>query len=239
MLQSVIFDVDGTLVDSVDLHARAWQDAFAAFGYQFSGAEIRSQIGKGADQLLAFFLSPAELEKDGGPIEHYRGAVFKKRHLKRVHAFPEVRALFQRIIADGNRIALASSCKQDELEIYKRIAGIADLVQSHTTSDDAERSKPHPDIFEAALRQLPGTAAADAVAVGDTPYDAEAAGKAGIRTIGLLSGGFAEADLLAAGCIEIYHDPADLLARYESSVLAVGSRTPANDLDVPSSRVRS
>ena len=134
--------------------------------------------------------------------------------------FPGVRELFERIKADGLRIALASSAKKEELERYKEIAGIADLVDAETSSDDAEKSKPHPDIFEAALERLEGVAADEAIAVGDTPYDAEAAGKAGIRTIGLLCGGWPEAELREAGCVAIYRDPADLLRQYDRSPLA-------------------
>jgi phosphoglycolate phosphatase-like HAD superfamily hydrolase len=127
--------------------------------------------------------------------------------------------LFERIKADGKRIALASSAKGDELEKYKKIANIADLVDAETSSDDAEQSKPHPDIFEAALERLGQISPERVVVIGDTPYDAEAAGKAGLRTIGVLCGGFPEADLRAAGCIAIYRDPADLLARYDTSPL--------------------
>jgi beta-phosphoglucomutase-like phosphatase (HAD superfamily) len=119
-------------------------------------------------------------------------------------------------------VALASSAKADEIETYKRIARIEDLVADETTSDDVERSKPHPDVFLAALEQLGQVRPTDAIAVGDTPYDAEAAGKAGLATIGLLCGGFPETDLRAAGCVAIYQDPADLLARFDASPLAAG-----------------
>jgi phosphoglycolate phosphatase-like HAD superfamily hydrolase len=103
----------------------------------------------------------------------------------------------------------------------KRVAGIEDLVDVETSADDAEKSKPHPDIFEATVSRL-GIAPADVVVVGDTPYDAEAAEGAGLRTVGLLCGGFTEADLRKAGCIAIYRDPADLLAHYYKSPLWAG-----------------
>ena len=138
----------------------------------------------------------------------------------RVRAFPKVRELFQRVRADGKRIALASSAKGDELEAYKEIAHIEDLVEEETSKDDAERSKPHPDIFEAALEKLGDLKPGEAVVVGDTPYDAEAAGKLGLKTVGVLCGGFPEAELRAAGCVAIYRDPADLLARYAESPLS-------------------
>jgi HAD superfamily hydrolase (TIGR01509 family) len=220
MPKAVIFDVDGTLVDSVDLHAQAWHDAFAEFGHDIDASVIRGQIGKGGDQLMPVFLSDAELRAQGADIDHRRAALFKERYIGKVTAFPGVRDLFQRILRDGQQVALASSSKKDELDIYKRIAAIDDLVDANTTSDDAEKSKPHPDIFQAALERLSGVAPADAMVVGDTPYDAEAAGKIGLRTIGLLCGGFPEADLRNAGCIAIFRDPADLLARYDHSPLA-------------------
>ena len=220
MPQAVIFDVDGTLVDSVDLHAKAWQDAFRDYGHDIAFADIRGQIGKGGDQLMPVFLDKDELETRGEELEAHRGRILKERYLSHVRAFPDVRALFERLRADGVRVALASSAKEDELAVYKKIADIDDLIDKQTSSDDAEKSKPHPDIFLAALKRLGEMAPADALVVGDAPYDAEAAGKAGLRTIGLLCGGFPEESLRQAGCIAIYRDPADLLARYDGSPLA-------------------
>jgi HAD superfamily hydrolase (TIGR01509 family) len=220
MPKAVIFDVDGTLVDSVDQHAQAWQDAFRDFGHDVGFLAIRGQIGKGGDQLMPVFLSEEELEEFGEELEEYRGQLFKREYLSRVKGFPAVRELFQRVKDEGLRIALASSAKEDELKTYKKIADIEDLVEEETSSDDAEKSKPHPDIFEAALERLGDMNPSEAVVVGDTPFDAEAAGKAGLKTVGLLSGGFPEADLRAAGCVRIYRDPADLLANYDASPLA-------------------
>jgi phosphoglycolate phosphatase-like HAD superfamily hydrolase len=128
--------------------------------------------------------------------------------------------LFQRIKRDHKRIALASSAKSEELEIYKKITQITSLIESDTSSQDADKSKPHPDIFEAALRRLPGITLGQVIVVGDTPYDAEAAAKANLQTIGLLCGGWREKHLRQAGCIAIYKNPADLLARYDNSPLA-------------------
>ena len=222
MPKAVIFDVDGTLVDSVDLHAKAWQDAFAEFGHEIAHGELRGQIGKGGDELMPMFLSPDELKQRGKALESRRSEILKERYLGRITAFPQVRALFERIRQDGTKIILASSAKSDELATYKKIAHIADLVDAETSSDDAEKSKPHPDIFEAALATIPGLDAADALVVGDTPYDAEAATKANLRVVGVLCGGFAEAGLREAGCIAIYADPEQLLAQYADSPLAPG-----------------
>jgi HAD superfamily hydrolase (TIGR01549 family) len=218
MIKAIIFDVDGTLVDSVDQHAAAWQRAFAHFGYETDFAAIRSQIGKGGDQLMPVFLSKEEVERRGKEIEDYRKALFQREYLPHVRGFPKVRDLFKRILADGKRIALASSAKGDELMAYKKAADIVDLVDEETSSDDAERSKPHPDIFEAALARLELRSGC-AIVVGDSPYDAEAAGKAGMKTIGVLCGGFPEADLRKAGAAQIFRDPADLLANYDRSLI--------------------
>jgi HAD superfamily hydrolase (TIGR01509 family) len=223
MIRAVIFDVDGTLIDSVDLHARAWQQALAHFGHQESYEVVRHQIGKGGDQLLPVFLSPQQLEDYGEELEKYRGELYRGEYMHRAQPFPRVRELFIRLRNAGLQIALASSAKGEELKFYKEILEISDLIQAKTSADDAERSKPHPDIFEAALEKLDDLSPEQAIVVGDTPYDAEAAGKAGMRTIGLLCGGFPEKELREAGCIAIYISPSDLLDHYDESVLGMKS----------------
>ena len=216
-MRGAIFDVDGTLVDSVDLHARAWAEAFAHFGHDVPFDKVRMQIGKGGDQLLPVFLSKQELKEQGSAIEQWRGVHFKKHYLARVTAFSKVRELFSRLIQDGWKLALASSAKEDELKVYKQIARIDDLLDTETSSDDAEKSKPHPDIFQAALKRL-GAAPSECVVIGDSPYDAEAATKAGITAVGFLSGGFPKKSLTAAGFRALYKGPAALLAAYEKSL---------------------
>src|SRR5262245_45471516 len=195
MIRASIVDVDGTIIDSVDLHARAWQATFANFGKKISLHQIRHQIGKGADQLLPVFFSKQELDEFGKELDEYRSELFKKDYLPQVKGFPKVRELFQRIKRDHKRIALASSAKAEELEIYKQITKITDLIESETSSQDVDKSKPHPDIFEAALRQLPGITLDQVIVIGDTPYDAEAAASVNLQTIGLLCGGWREKHL--------------------------------------------
>ena len=213
MIQGVMFDVDGTLVDSVDLHARAWKDAFQRFGRDVPFEDVRRQIGKGADQLLPVFFSNEELSEFGVQLEEYRAELFKQAYLPRVTAFPKVRELFRKIVGDGKRIVLASSGSKEEIAHYKKLARIEDLVAAETSADDVERSKPYPDIFAVALSRL-GINNDEAFVVGDTPYDAEAATKLGLETIGLLCGGFLKEDLLQAGCFAIYRDPEELLVEY-------------------------
>ena len=216
--EALLCDIDGTLVDSVDLHARAWEEAFEHFGRRISFAKIRAQIGKGADELLKTLLPPEEFEKRGEEIDRWRSDLYKRKYLGQVRAFPRVRELFQQLLRRKLRIALASSAKGDELARYKQIAGIDDLIDAETSSDDAERSKPNPDIFAVALKGLGGDVRKDRVlVVGDSPWDAIAAGRLGVRTLGVLCGGFPEVELRKAGCIAIYRDPADLLARLDES----------------------
>ena len=219
-MRAVIFDIDGTLLNSVDLHAKAWVEAFRHFGVETKEAEVRSQIGKGGDQLMPVFLSKERIEKDGKEIESYRSDLFKREYLDKVKPFPAVRPLFERIRREGLTVALASSGKKDEVKHYQELLGIADLIDVATSSDDADRSKPHPDIFQAAIDKLDGIAPEDMIVVGDTPYDAEAADKAGLRTIGVLCGGFPESDLKGAGCVAIYRDPQHLLDAFDDTLLS-------------------
>jgi HAD superfamily hydrolase (TIGR01549 family) len=220
MAGAAIFDIDGTLVDTVDLHAKAWQEAFAEFGHDIPYPRVRQQIGKGGDQLIPVFLKGEELRRIGKTLDEFRGGLFKRKYLPLAVAFPRVRELFERLREDGLRLVLASSSKPDEAEIYKRIAKIDDLVDAETTKADVDSTKPAPDVFAAALEKLDGIGPERAVAVGDTPYDAEAAGKLGLRTVGVLCGGFPEAELREAGCVAIFRDPAHLLARYDETPLA-------------------
>jgi HAD superfamily hydrolase (TIGR01549 family) len=224
MIKAVIFDIDGTLVDSVDLHAQAWKEAFKQYGKDIPYQQVRHQIGKGGDQLMPVFFSRDELEEFGEEMEEYRSKIYKRDYLPRVRAFPMVRDLFLKIKEDGKRVVLASSAKEDELAAYKKIAHIEDLVEGETSADDADKSKPHPDIFKAALDQLGDVTADEAVVIGDTPYDAEAARKLRLRTIGVRCGGFPDQELLAAGAIAIYDGPEDLLARYHESIIGMKSK---------------
>ena len=218
--QAVLFDIDGTLVDSVDLHAKAWQEALAHFGHRIAYEDIRAQIGKGGDELLPVFLSQDEIARRGKTIEDFRGDLYKREYFERVRPFPGVRELFQELLRRGLRIALASSAKGDELKTYERIVHVEDLIHAETSKDDASRSKPHPDIFAVALQRLgPGLDRERVFVVGDSPWDAIAAKRCGLRTIGVLCGGFPEQDLREAGCVAIYRDPQDLHGRLDESPL--------------------
>jgi HAD superfamily hydrolase (TIGR01509 family) len=226
MAAGAIFDIDGTLIDSVDLHARAWQEAMSRFGFDLPLQRIRTQIGKGADQLMPALLPGEFVQSRGAELSEFRSALFQREYLDQVRPFPCVRELFQRLRADEVQIALASSANGDELTHYRRLLDVDGLLHGATSSSDAERSKPHPDIFEAALEEL-GVERRAAIVIGDTPYDAQAADKARLRTIGMLAGGWPEDELRAAGCIAVYRDPEDLLRRYDASPLPALAASPS------------
>jgi HAD superfamily hydrolase (TIGR01509 family) len=218
MTRYVIFDVDGTLIDSVDLHAHAWLEAVRHFGKDATFEEVREQIGKGSDQLMPVFWSEEEVRERGKEITKWRTDLFAEKYMPQVKGFPKVRELVEFLMAKGKRIALASSAAGEELTEYKKRAGIEDLIKAETSADDVEKSKPHPDIFAAALEELGNPPVEEAIVIGDTPYDIEAAAKINLRTVAVLCGGFPEESL--RGAVAIYRDPADLLTRYEQSPLA-------------------
>jgi HAD superfamily hydrolase (TIGR01509 family) len=218
MLKALLCDIDGTLVQSNWLHAEAWQVALGAMGVHLELEELRRQIGKGGDELIPVFVPWWKRSAVEEPLKAFREYIFRADFMARVEPFPQVREFMQRVKGAGITVALASSAHQSELEEYKRIAHIEDLVEVETSADDAAKSKPHPDIFAAALVKLK-LPANECMALGDTPYDAEAAGKAGMRTIGVMTGGWSREELLAAGCVEVYESVADLLAHFDESAL--------------------
>lgn len=197
LIEAVLCDIDGTLVESNWLHAAAWKDAFAVVGVEIEMEEIRRQIGKGGDELIPVFVPWWRRKAVEEPLKAYRKLLFQQDYLPKVVPFPKVRDLMLRMKAEGIRPSLASSADKEELEVYKKIAGIEDLVEESSSASDADRSKPHPDIFEATLKKL-GLKPEKTLALGDTPWDAEAAGKAGVWTVGVTTGGWSEKELLGA-----------------------------------------
>jgi HAD superfamily hydrolase (TIGR01509 family) len=216
-VQGVLLDVDGTLVNSNDAHARAWVDALAEVQIQVGFAEVRRAIGMGADKLLPAVANIEEASALGRRVSQRRAELFKEQHLPRLRAFPQTRALLLRMRESGLSLAVATSAQKSELEPLLGIANVLDLIEDKASSSDAQGSKPDPDIVQAALAKL-GFEPERVVMLGDTPYDIEAAARAGARSIALRCGGRSDADL--AGALAIYDDPADLLAHFESSPLS-------------------
>jgi phosphoglycolate phosphatase-like HAD superfamily hydrolase len=217
VITAVLLDVDGTLVDSNDAHARAWHEALAEHGYDVPLARVRGWIGMGGDKLLPAATGLDAESAKGKAIAERRGEIFKQKHLPTVMPFPRVRELLVRMKSDGLKLAAASSAAEDELHALLEIANVRDLLEESTSSDDADRSKPDPDIVHAALQRL-HVSSSRALMLGDTRYDVEAATRAGVALIALRCGGSSDADL--SGAIAIHDDPADLLAHYASSPLA-------------------
>ena len=216
MLEGVIFDIDGTLVDSNDAHAQSWVDTFAEAGYDVPFDVVRPLIGMGADKLLPKTIGVKHDSEAGKKLIKRRSEIFCKKYLPTLRPLEGSRALVLRVRADGLKAIVATSAKDEELQGLLKAAEVADLMEEKATASDAKRSKPDPDIVEAAM-EASGISPRNLVMIGDTPYDIEAATRAKVRTIAFRSGGWSDAHL--RGAVEIYGGPADLLAHYDSSLL--------------------
>ena len=206
--KAVLVDVDGTLVDSNDAHAHAWVNAFEALGITVDFARVRRSIGMGGDKLMPEVAGIEDDSPIGRQISKRRGEIFKAQYLPHLKAFPKAGELIATIKARGLTAVAASSAKSDELRALLAIAGAESLLDAATSSDDAEESKPEPDIIHAALRKAHAEPTR-AVLIGDTPYDVQAASRAGVDCIGFRCGGWQDPDL--AGTIAIYDGPWELL----------------------------
>jgi phosphoglycolate phosphatase-like HAD superfamily hydrolase len=216
-VSGVLLDIDGTLLDSNEAHAQSWVEALAEFDIARRVEDVRPLIGMGADQLLPKLAGIAAESPQGAGIVDRRSSIFLEKYLPRLEPFPCVRLLLKRMLKDSLTLVIATSAGKDEIEPLLRAARIDDLIDAHTTSDDAEASKPAPDIVEAAVLRA-GKPKCELVMLGDTPYDVAAAHRAGVRIAALRCGG--STDPALAGSIAIYDDPCDLLSHYESSPLA-------------------
>lgn len=215
-VRGVLLDVDGTLLDSNGAHAEAYAQALAEQGIEVPVARLRALIGMGSDKLL-----PAIDVKPSSPlgecIQRRKKEIFAERLLPSVRPCRGARGLVLVMKQHGLALSVATSAAAAELHALLQAAHIDDLVDTESTSSDAASSKPDPDIVQAAAAKT-GMPRADLAMLGDTPYDVEAAHKAGVRVIALRCGGWSDDDL--RGAEEIYNDPADLLARYPESLLA-------------------
>jgi HAD superfamily hydrolase (TIGR01509 family) len=219
-LKGVLLDIDGTLLDSNDAHAQSWVDALSASGVKREFQEVRSLIGMGSDHLLPRLGIDPESER-GKTIAKLRAQVFREHYLPNLKPFPGTRGLLERMQSDGLTLVVATSAGRDEVQPLLQAAGIADLVDAKTSADDAEESKPAPDIVEAAVKRS-GAEHDQLLMLGDTPYDVESARSAGVAVVALRSGGWDDAAL--HGALAVYADTADLLAHYEHSPLAAAIR---------------
>lgn len=214
MTGAVLFDVDGTLIDSNDLHAAAWQQTFRHFGLSLPYDRIREQIGKGGDNLIPNLLPPDVVARLQEEMEAFRSDLFRSDYLEKAYPFPGASELLRMLHEEGLRIVLATSAKRAELEFHLERLGCPECVTATTTNDDVEHSKPCPDIFVAALGKVAPLAADQVVVVGDTPWDVKAAAKIGARTIAVRCGGFSDEELRESGAAAIYDGPRELIERY-------------------------
>lgn len=219
MYKAVLCDLDGTLLDSNHFHAEAWRRTFENFGFQVSFEEMVKQIGKGGDKVISTVVPEDRVKDLEDDLTNFRKDLFHREYMDRIVPFSDAKNLLERMRQGGLRISVASSTNKEDLHAFLMLLRIHALVEEHTTADDAEQTKPAPDIFQAALKKL-AIAAEDALALGDTPWDVEAAGKAGIKTVALTCGGWTEQELKDAGAIAVFRDPADLLRRFEESPFA-------------------
>jgi HAD superfamily hydrolase (TIGR01509 family) len=221
LLKGVIFDIDGTLVDSNDAHAQSWVDTFAEAGYDVPFDVVRPLIGMGADKLLPKTIGIKHDTAEAKKLIKRRSEIFRERYLPRLRPLDGSRDLVLRVRSDGLKAVVATSAKDEELRGLLKAARVEDLMQERATASDAKRSKPDPDIVEAAIKES-DVGPENLVMIGDTPYDIEAASKAQVRAIAFRSGGWTDEAL--KGAVEIYDGPADLLAHYDSSLIGREAR---------------
>jgi phosphoglycolate phosphatase-like HAD superfamily hydrolase len=215
----VIFDVEGTLVDSSALTLRCWQETLQSFGFEFPLATLQRHSGQDPHDMLHALLPGPHVTRVVPRVIDAQGRRYRDKYLSHVRAFPEVRALFERVKRGRQLIAVATSSSADELDRYLALTNVGDLVDALACGDDVQRDKPGSALIKVALLRAGKLAPEDTIMIGDTPYDAIAAKRAGVvGTIGMLSGGFSRRDLEASGCIAVYRDPTDLLAHYEETV---------------------
>lgn len=216
-LRGCLLDVDGTLIDSNDAHARSWVDVLTEDEFDVTYAQVRALIGMGGDKLVRA-VTGLDVERGRGKeLASRRAELFRRDYLTSLCATPGARDLVARMKADGVRVVIATSAREAELNALLEQAGLSELIHRRTTSDDAEDSKPDPDIVHAALRRGE-LSPASTIMLGDTPYDVEAAERAGVPTIALRCGGWWADDALG-GAIAIYDHPSELVRKYAQSPL--------------------
>ena len=214
--QGVLLDVDGTLVHSVDAHTRAWRDALRDAGIEVAYPRMRHLIGMGGDRILPVVAGVSEDSDLGKRVSKRRAELFLGSEAPNLGPTRGARELLDALRAWGGTVAIATSAKSDELRVLLEVVDATDLLKVAASAEEVDASKPAPDVVRAALDRL-GLPPGDVVLIGDTAYDIESGANAGVSTIALRSGGWADADL--AGAIAIYDDPADLLADAASSPL--------------------
>jgi HAD superfamily hydrolase (TIGR01509 family) len=214
---AVLFDVDGTLVDSNYLHALCWWEAFTQAGHDVPAVRIHRAIGMGSDQLLDALLPGDRDRRQDDSMRAAHGALYAT-YWSRQRPLPGAAQLLRACKKRGLRVILASSADEREFAALRAVLDAEDAIDEATSSADVDRSKPAPDLVQVALDKA-GVRPDEAAFVGDTVWDVRAAGQAGVPCVGLLSGGISRSELLDAGAAEVYDGPAELLDALASSLL--------------------
>ena len=218
MASTAILDIDGTLVDTNYQHAIAWYRAFRQSGIVLPVWRIHRHIGMGGDQLVAALTDEATDEQKGEDIRTAEKALYMAM-IEEVEPMECARELIERLKGDGKTVVLASSAKDAEVDHYLDLLDARDLANDWTSSGDVERTKPAPDLVQAALDKAGGEAA-DSVMLGDTPWDCRAAERAGVPTVTLMTGGFSEQELRESGAVAVFESIPELLRRIGQTPLA-------------------
>jgi HAD superfamily hydrolase (TIGR01509 family) len=210
-----ILDVDGTLVDTNYHHAVAWYRAFTQSGVELPLWRIHRAIGMGGDQLVGA-LAGEDVERECGDDIRTAEKVLYRVMIHEVRPLPDARRLLEVLKERGHRIVLASSAKQDEIEHYLELVDARELADAWTSSADVEKTKPEPDLVRVAMEKVD---ADDAVMIGDSVWDVEAANRAGIPTIAVRTGGFGQDELAEAGAARVFESINDLLQELHETPL--------------------
>lgn len=214
---AVLFDIDGTLVDSSYLHISAWLHALRAVGRPMDAWRIHRGQGMGSSELLAALLGEVSDEVSSQAKQHHSERYRQSAELLR--AFDGAQDLVAAVAQRGVTVVLATSAAPDELELLRSVLDIEDTVAEITAAQDVVAAKPEPDLIHVALQQA-GVTADRAVYVGDTVWDVKACGKAGVACVGVLTGGISAAELTEAGAVAVYEDCRALLRELDTSPLA-------------------
>jgi HAD superfamily hydrolase (TIGR01509 family) len=216
---TAILDIDGTLVDTNYHHAVAWFRAFRQFGFVLPLWRIHRSIGMGGDQLVAALAGEGFDAEQGDDVRAAEKVLYAEL-IGEVQPLEGARKLIEDLKGNGHTVVLASSAKSDELEHYLTLLDARSLADDWTDSSDVEKTKPEPDLLLAALEKVGGDAK-DAVMIGDSVWDCRAAERAGVRSVGVLTGGFSEEELTEAGASKVYRSVDDLRQSLDETPLRV------------------
>lgn len=218
---AALFDVDGTLVDSVYLHTETWQQALRQYGHHLPAAPVHRAVGLGGTQILDHLLGPDRDHGDDDAIKTAHDALYAARWPE-LEPLPGARRLLRACAERGWAVVLATSAKSRELAVLRRVLDVDEILAATVDADSVEAAKPAPDVVAQALREV-GADAERSLFVGDTAWDVQSAARAGVRCLGVLTGGWSRAELAESGAVEVWEGPEDLADHLDGSALGGGA----------------